>query len=86
MPNTMPKNVAKQLLDKLGSDDGFRQLFVEDPTAALKRLGYDLPSDQAACLQVKSLADKESIRKSRAELEQSLSDPPVFQHAALGSY
>lgn len=85
MANTMPPDIARKLLDKLSSDDDFRDRFVKDPAAAIGQLGYDLPSDQAACLQVKSLADKDAIRASRDELQKSFTEPAVFRHHSLGS-
>ena len=68
--------LVDKLLDKLSSDDDFRSLFEKSPAAALAELGYQ-PADEAQsaalCLAVTSLASKEQIRASRAELHTALS-------------
>ena len=72
-PGLDPK-VADKLLDKLGTDNDFRRLFKKDPAAALVKVGH--PKDAAAmaggCCQVKSIAPKAEIQRSRDELKTML--------------
>ena len=39
------KDVARALLQKLSTDDGFRADFQANPRAALKRLGHETPAE-----------------------------------------
>lgn len=82
MANMFPADVADRLLDKLSSDDDFRDQFQRNPRAALKSIGHETPdadrdvkgSDPVLCCNnIKSLASKEQIRAARAELHQQLS-------------
>ena len=68
--------VVDRLLDLLSSDDDFRDLFARDARAALAQVGH-LPAATAGitegawwCLKVESLASKEVIAHSRAELRE----------------
>src|SRR5688572_27169998 len=60
----MEAKVAEKLLRLLSTDDQFRKQFVDDPSAALKKVGH---KDQdgfepfAACSRVQTLASKEVI-------------------------
>ncbi|WP_200956982.1 NHLP-related RiPP peptide [Lysobacter sp. Root916] len=63
---------ADKLLDMLGSDDRFRELFVQDPAAALKQIGVMDVHDKTARLGVTHLAPKAEIEAARAELLQHL--------------
>lgn len=68
--------LVAELLEKLSSDDDFRAIFEKSPAAALAKLGYsprEASASAALCLQVVSLASKEQIRASRAELQSALS-------------
>jgi putative modified peptide len=82
---TMAKNfsreVADKLLDKLSSDDKFREQFERNPRAALHQIGHDTPkelegiagSDPVMCLTSSNgLASKEQIRAARTELQEQL--------------
>ena len=41
------KKTVEDVVNKLKSDEGLREQFMKDPTAALKKLtGIDLPKDQ----------------------------------------
>lgn len=73
--------VADALLDRLGSDDAFRERFQQDPAAALETIGYVPPTfagqAQAArpsfgCMQTERLATKEEFQAARAELREHL--------------
>ena len=75
-PPLDPK-VADKLLDKLGNDDHFRELFVQDPAAALGRVGLAPAQTKAAlsdtsCMMVANIAPKEEIQASRDELRSYL--------------
>lgn len=70
------QEVADKLLDKLSSDDEFRDLFQKDPREALRQVGHETPAekvgvagqDAVLCCTVKTLASKEEIRATRKEL------------------
>ena len=72
--------VVDALLDKLSSDDDFRDLFQKDPREALRRVGHETPeqsvdvagSDPVLCCHSKSLASKEQLRASRDQLRQQM--------------
>ena len=75
-PPLDPK-IADKLLDKLGNDDHFRELFVQDPATALGRVGLASTQTEAAlagmsCMQVENIAPKEEIQASRDELRSYL--------------
>ena len=61
---------ANTLLDKLSSDDTFREQFQKDPAAALKSIGADQAA--AECMSVKQLASKEAITNARDALHAQL--------------
>jgi len=59
------------LLDKLSSDDEFRALLLRDPASALKQIGA--PSELADCFtKCKQLADPQTLKASRAVIQQQL--------------
>ena len=76
--------LADRLLDLLGSDDAFRELFQADPAAALAQIGYQAPAagntlaatggrvSVAGCIGVRALASKEQIQAARTELKSML--------------
>jgi putative modified peptide len=78
--------VVRNLLDKLSTDDDFRDLFKRDAHAALVEAGWTAPADDDGtvdaaarsggnCLQLASdveLASKEKIRQERTKLERTL--------------
>lgn len=59
MSNALSPEVADALLDRLSSDDAFRELFQNNPRAALKQVGYAPPDD--AKKRSASLAAGESL-------------------------
>jgi putative modified peptide len=81
----MPANVVATLLDKLGSDDAFRDLFTKNPAAALKQVGAPEPEACAACMTVTNLASKDAIKASRqaltSQLTATLGQTPVTLNA-----
>jgi putative modified peptide len=85
MPNNIPPKIVDALLDKLSTDDAFRDRFQADPRAALASLGDEearnAPPDAPgawACCKVTKLASKEAITASRAELTKQLSGAVMF--------
>lgn len=95
MANNFTAEVADRLLDKLSSDDAFRDQFSNDPRAALASLGHVTPaedvdkrgSDPINCCTMKGpLASKEKIAAARAVLKTQLTSRIFsFGLAALGS-
>lgn len=92
-PAPLGRNVVKNLLDLLSTDDQFRDLFQRDAQSALVQAGYEAPAGAesaaatsgAACMQLSSgdsLASKEQIARDRAKLESSLSLVQRFEGAA----
>lgn len=70
------QEVSDKLLDRLSSDDDFRDLFQKDPREALRQVGHETPADKLGvagqdavlCCAVTTLASKEEIRATRKEL------------------
>lgn len=71
MATSLTPQQVDTLLDKLGSDDAFRELWSTDTAAALKSIG--IPEAAAACFgNVKSLASKDKLQASRSALQKRL--------------
>ncbi len=69
-PAGLPPRIAKQLLDKLETDDAFREAFAQSPGQALRSIGH---ADAAPCLALKAgttLASPAQIKAQRSKLEQ----------------
>ena len=69
-PPGLHPRVAKLLLDKLESDDAFRDAFVNSPEQALRSIGH---TDAAPCLALKAgqtLASPAQIKAQRSKLEE----------------
>ena len=68
--------VADRLLELLGTDDVFRQLFKNDPAQALKKVGFVESATEASpagCFMgIEKLAPKAAILASSAELKAML--------------
>ena len=81
-PNSFSPDVADKLLDKLSSDDDFRQLFQTNPREALRQCGHETPDnlrdikhqDPVLCLYSLpvGLASKDEIRTSRDKMRSFL--------------
>ena len=72
-PPGLPPRIAKLLLDKLETDDAFREAFSKAPAQALRSIGH---ADAAPCLALKAgqtLASPEQIRAQRSKLEEVMS-------------
>lgn len=81
MTNKFSPEVADRLLDKLSTDDDFRDLFEKNPSAALRQVGYEPAaehagvrgSDPAMCANLMNgLASKEAIRDGRETMKATL--------------
>jgi putative modified peptide len=81
MTNKFSPEVADRLLDKLSTDDNFRNLFEKNPSAALRQVGHEPASehagvrgsDPAMCANLKNgLASKEAIREGREAMKAAL--------------
>lgn len=73
--------VIDRLLSRLGEDDGFRELFINDPQTALCQIGHPEPEAAlagASCMKVKQLASKEQILASREQLQRELTSAGVY--------
>ena len=69
-PPGLPPRIAKQLLDKLETDDAFRDAFAKSPGQALRSIGH---ADAAPCMALKAgqtLASPAQIKAQRDKLEQ----------------
>lgn len=75
-PSTvLDQTIAMNLLDKLSSDDDYRDRFTKNPYGALQEIGYAEPANAATCLSKMSelpLASKEVLAASKAELMSTL--------------
>ena len=63
---------ADALLEKLATDDDFRQLFCSDGAAALAAIGYTGPTAGITCFNVEKLASKQEFVQARDALRQAL--------------
>jgi putative modified peptide len=85
MPFKLTPKVVDELLDKLSSDDAFRDRFQADPRAALAEVGDESAKSAGpgargpwSCLTVAKLAPKEQITASREVLRQQLSAEGMY--------
>jgi putative modified peptide len=81
----LPSNVVATLLDKLSSDDTFRDLFQQNPAAALKQIGAPEPEASAACMAVTKLASKDAIKASGHALTAQLTGTLMLQPITLNA-
>jgi len=69
-PPGLPPRIAKLLLDKLETDDAFREAFAKSPGQALRSIGH---ADAAPCMALKAgqtLASPAQIKAQRDKLEE----------------
>ena len=69
-PPGLPPRIAKLLLDKLETDDAFREAFAKSPGQALRSIGH---ADAAPCMALKAgqtLASPAQIKAQRSKLEE----------------
>jgi putative modified peptide len=78
MSYRLPGGIAETLLQKLATDDAFRDEFRTDSRQALASLGFEPARDPSIkegiwnCLRVQELASKEVIRASHALMFRSM--------------
>ncbi len=75
MSKPLPPALVDALLDKLATDDAFREAFARDPRSALSSLAgaVELQGFTAwSCLTVSRLASKEEIARDRQLLRSQL--------------
>jgi len=78
----LPPRIVKLLLDKLETDEAFREAFAKSPADALRALGHAKASP--ACLALKpgaTLASPAQIRAQRAKLEKTMTLPHTYDCA-----
>ena len=99
LPTPLPASVADKLLELLGTDDTFRELFASDTGAALLHAGYCAADGNAedqenlrrwvTRLNFRTLASKEEICEAREEMKAALTHglnmQPILLHAADGN-
>jgi putative modified peptide len=62
---TLTPDLVDKLLDKLATDDGFRDLFVKEPAKAMQQIGAAKDFDCGVCKRPKPLATKAQFKSSR---------------------
>ncbi len=79
MPFQISDELVDKLLDKLSTDNDFRDVFQKNPRIAMAYLGHEgatnaSPKDQGlwSCAQCKELASPEAIKSSRNQLKTQL--------------
>ena len=94
MTKNFSREFADKLLDKLSTDDNFRDHFKRDMRSALRTLGHETTKGEAsergvdpiACLSRSSsgeLASKEDIKAARSLLAERLSSSPFHYDVVL---
>ena len=94
MAKNFSREFADKLLDKLSTDDNFRDHFKRDMRSALRTLGHETTkgeesergADPIACLSRSSsgeLASKEDIKAARSILAERLSSSPFHYDVVL---
>lgn len=78
MSNRLPPDVTDRLLDRLSSDDEFRDLFSRDPRAALAAVGHAEAADPSqsegpwVCMHGEGLPSKAQIAQTRDALRERM--------------
>lgn len=95
MANTFSPEVADKLLEKLSTDQAFRDLFEKNPRAALKKVGHETPEVDRdtkghdpvlCCYNVNGgLASMETIRAGREKIKASLTSAQVHTVFSLSA-
>jgi putative modified peptide len=87
----LPAQIVDRLLDLLGHDDEFRNIFAANPREALAMLGYAAAADTSIgagiwiCLATERLATKAMICETRAALRRQLvENDTTFNPIGLG--
>lgn len=95
MTNKFSPEVADKLLDKLSTDNDFRELFQKNPRAALRKVGHETPEadrdvkgqDPVLCsYNLKGgLASMEAIRAGHDKIKAALTSTQVQAVFALSA-
>lgn len=87
MPFQLSEELVDKLLDKLSSDNEFRDVFQKSPRIALAYLGHDAAAYASdndkgawACMSCEKLASAADIKKSRNALRKQLLSAQATQH------
>ena len=87
MPFQLSEELVDKLLDKLSSDNEFRDVFQKSPRIALAYLGHDAAAHASdndkgawACMSCEKLASAADIKKSRNALRKQLLSAQATQH------
>lgn len=78
MPFKLSEETVDALLDKLSSDDDFRDTFLKNPRKALAAVGHKQAANPKiergawTCLNMQRLADKATIKATRDTLRKQL--------------
>jgi putative modified peptide len=86
MPFNLSAKIVDVLLEKLASDDAFREQFQRDPRSALASIGHGPAADSAvkegiwACCATTALASKQEIAASRDKLRSQLMSAQASYH------
>lgn len=78
MPFKLSEETVDALLDKLSSDDSFRDTFLKNPRMALASVGHKPAANASikqgawSCLNLQRLADKATIKATRDTLRKQL--------------
>lgn len=87
MPFQLSEELIDKLLDKLSSDNEFRDVFQKSPRIALAYLGHDAAAYASdndkgawACMSCEKLASAADIKKSRNALRKQLLSAQATQH------
>ena len=75
-PITLEATHVNALLDRLATDDVFRELYKRDTRAALRAVG--VPEAAAMCIATKNLASKETFVAARDALFAQLSSTLMY--------
>lgn len=78
MPFKLSEQTVDTLLDKLSSDDDFRELFQKDPRQALAAAGHvdtagnTISDEEWASMQAQPLASKDALNASKQHIRNQL--------------
>jgi putative modified peptide len=73
--------VADKLLELLSTDNGFRKQFEQDPTGAVKTLGFEVQEGvQLTCMNTNTIATKEEIAEAREAIKSFLTSAAAYNN------
>lgn len=72
---------AEKLLERLSTDDAFRERFSADPIAALAEVGYQVPEGLVpSCMSTAQMASKEEIAEAQRQIKAFLTSAAVYSN------